>query len=66
MLKFALATTLALLASDVLSTPSFARSYSSCLRLAYSRGWTYSDLYSAGTKAQVKQFIRRCQQGRQH
>jgi hypothetical protein len=66
MVKVAFVATLALMTSGVLSTPSFARSYSSCLRLAYSRGWTYSDLNSPGTRSQVRQFIRHCQQGRQH
>ena len=59
---------IAVFASNLLSTPGFAakRSYNYCYQLALNRGWSPSDFYAPSTRAELKQFIRRCQQGRQN
>jgi hypothetical protein len=76
MRKFFLLTAAALLATALIPADSFAakkkgsaaaaapRSFNSCVELAKSRGFTYSDLME-GTKAQVRQFVINCMNGRQ-
>jgi hypothetical protein len=58
----------AVLAGMLLSEPSMAakRSYNYCYQLALNRGWSPSDFYAPSTRAELRQFIRRCQQGRQN
>ena len=70
MRKLILAVIIVLATATLLPAPSFAakhvRSFNSCVQLALNRGFTYSDLYGGATKANLKRFIRNCQNGTQH
>jgi len=73
MQKVVLAGAVVLMASVLVSESGFAakkkaaatpRSFNSCVQLALSRGFTYSDL-TEGTRAQVRAFVKNCMDGKQ-
>jgi hypothetical protein len=74
MRKFVLTSAAVLMTVALISEPGVAakkraaapvRSYDSCVQLALSRGFTYSDLTQGTTKAEVKTFIKNCMSGKQ-